>query len=146
MKINLKPFLAIPFLTFIVLTGCTDYGKKVSHGHVEVFYKDGINKEQAQKTADIFFSMDADNSAGTKKSMQLVKDKDSFLFRMVVDTKRLVGVEDDSFNALGNILSDSVFNSSPVNVDLTDENFKTIRTVHYKKMDFTEPMPTDSIK
>jgi hypothetical protein len=75
--------------------------------------------------------------------MQLCKERDSVCFRLVIDEKKIAKVPDDAFFAIGNIVSDSVFNSSPVNVDLTDNQFKTIRTLHYKKMNFDE-MPADS--
>ncbi len=143
MKSNLKQFLILPLIVIICLTGCGNYGKKVNHGHVEVFYKGSITEEQAQKTADLFYMMDANNTAGIKKSMQLCVEKDSFCFRMVVDEKKLASVPDDAFSAMGNVLSDSVFNGKPVNVDLTDNQFKTIRTVHYQKIDF-DALPADS--
>jgi len=143
MKTHYKQLIVLSLFVIVGLTGCTDYGKKVNHGHVEVYYKEGISKEDAQKTADLFYRMDANNSGGIKKSLQLVKDKDSICFRMVVNEKKLASVPDDAFNALANILSDSVFNSNPVNVDLTDDHFKTIRSLHYKKMDFNA-MPGDS--
>lgn len=144
MKTNLKHFLILPLIAIIGLTGCTNYGKKVSHGHVEVYYQEGINKEQAQKTADLFYMIDSvSNNAVTTKSMQLCVEKDSFCFRMVVDEKKLASVPDDAFSAMGNILSDSVFSSKPVNVDLTNDHFKTIRTIHYTKMNF-DAAPADS--
>ena len=144
MKSNLKQFLILPLIAIICLPGCSKYGEKVKHGHIEVFYLDGISKEQAQQTADVFYMIDSvNNNISSKKSMQLCVEKDSFCFRMVVDEKRLASVPDDAFSALGNILSDSVFNGKPVNVDLTDNHFKTIRTVHYQKIDF-DVLPADS--
>jgi len=144
MKSNLKYLFVLPLLIILVLTGCTNYGKKVSHGHIEIYYKEGISKEQAQKTADLFYAIDeASHNAITQKSMQLCKEKDSFCFRMVVDKKKLASVPEDAFYAMGNILSDSIFGSNPVNIDLTDNHFKTLRTLHYKKIDFNA-MPADS--
>ena len=67
MKSNMKQFLILSLIVIISLTGCGNYGKKVNHEHVEVFYKDGISEEQAQKTADLFYMMDANNTAGIKR-------------------------------------------------------------------------------
>ena len=144
MKSTVKLFFFLPFLTILVLTGCGNYGKKVHHGHIEVYYEEGISKEQAQKTADLFYWIDSiNNNASTLKSMQLAKNKDSVSFRLVIDENKLSKVPEDAFYAMGNIISDSVFNSNPVNVDLTDNHFKTLRTMHYKKMNFDE-LPEDS--
>ena len=144
MKSKLKQFLILPFIAIICLIGCAKYGEKVKHGHIEVYYLDGISKEQAQRTADFFYMVDSmSKNITTKKSMQLCVEKDSFCFRMVVDEKKLASVPDDAFSAMGNVLSDSVFSGKPVNVDLTDNHFKTIRTVHYQKIDF-DALPGDS--
>lgn len=37
------------FFSTAILTGCNNYGDKVSKGHLDVYYKKGINKEQAEK-------------------------------------------------------------------------------------------------
>jgi hypothetical protein len=132
MRPILKTLLALTFIG-IIFYSCNNFGKKVKAGHVEVYYKDGISKEDAQKTADLLLGIDeASNNAPNQKSMQLVKIKDTITFRMVIDKEKLAGVQDLSFYAIGIMLSDSLFNHSPVNVELTDNLFKTIKTLHFK--------------
>ena len=147
MKKMIRLFIVLPLLLAAGLVACTNYGKKVSHGHLEVFYKDGVSEEQAQKTADLLYEADvaAGNNTSVKKSIQLVKDNDGFCFRMVVDKEKMEKLPDDGFFAIGSVLSDSIFNNSPVKVDLTDNHFKTIRTVPFKKVNYSgESQPVDS--
>ena len=126
-------------LPLIFIASCAgNYGKKVKHGHVEVFYKDGITEAQAQKTADLLYEADVlvNNNTSSRKSIQLSKANDTFYFRMVVDKKKLPMIKDDTFYTMGSVISDSIFNGSPVNVDLTNDRFKSIRVVHFKRIDY----------
>lgn len=132
MYTTLKTLLALTFIG-IIFYSCSNFGKKVKSGHVEVYYKDGISKEDAQKTADLILGIDqASNNPPNQKSMQLVKVRDTITFRMVIDKEKLASVEDYPFYVIGVMLSDSLFNHAPVNVDLTDNLFKTIKTLHFK--------------
>lgn len=148
-KINnmntIKTLLTVSAL--LVLAACTNYGKKAKHGHVEVYYKEGITEAQAQHTADLFFWIDSvsNNNLTVQKSVQLIKDKDTVCFRMVVDEKKAKDMPDDNFNAIGTIFSDSVFSHAPVKLELTDNRFKTVHAVPFKRIDFnegTEPADT----
>jgi hypothetical protein len=133
----MKSFI-IAVAVALSLTACTNYGKKVKDGHVEVYYKEGITKEEAEKTARLLVDADkaANNNTTEKKSLQLTKSNDTVNFRMVIIEEKLKGITDETFLAMGNVLSDSIFNGRPVNVDLTDNKFATLRTVHYKKYDY----------
>ena len=116
----------------LLASSCTDYGKKVSKKHIEVYYKDGITETEANGTASLLYSIDsAYNNSRDTKSMQLVKTNDTVTYRMVVNQDRLADVGEGAFLAIGIMLSDSVFHHAPVNVDLTDNHFKTIKTIHY---------------
>ena len=54
---------------------------------------------------------------------------------VVVDKEKAKALGDDAFIAIGNIISDSVFNGAPVNVDLTNDHFESIKLIPYKKAD-----------
>jgi hypothetical protein len=126
----------------LLFSSCTDYGKKATKGIVEVYYKDGITENEAQKTAVLLASIDSTRNSTSKepsketKSMQLVKIADTVCYRMVTSKEKLAGIDDFAFEAIGNILSDSVFNGKPVNVELTDNMFNTFKKIPYKKIDF----------
>jgi hypothetical protein len=119
--------------TAILLISCTNFGDKVVKDYVEVYYKDNITKEQAQQTLDILHP--SWNEPGNKKSVQLTKAGDTVNFRMVINEEKAKDVKDEAYILLASEISTAVFNGSPVNVDLTDDGFKTIRTVHYKKLE-----------
>ena len=137
--ISIKTIAAV-FILF--LTACTDYGEKTKKGHVEVYYKEGISKETAQRTADFLYAVDreANNDTTVRKSMQLIKKEDTICFRMVADKKRLSSVNDGVFYSLANYLSDTLFNHAPVNIELTDDHFKTIHNIRFTKMDLPQPV------
>jgi hypothetical protein len=126
--------------TITLLTGCDNYGDKATNGHVDVYYKDGIKKEQAQKAADLLYEIDKtyNNNTSEIKSFQVATQNDTVVFRMVVEMDKMENIDDESFYAIGNIISENVFAEAPVNVDLTDNKFHTIRTLHFKKMDMEE--------
>jgi hypothetical protein len=127
--------LILSLLTIVVLASCTNYGKKVSQDYLEVYYKDGITKEQAQKTLDFIYPVWKDKSGKTAtKSIQLTKGNgDTINFHMVIDKSKLKDVTDETFYNMGNVFSDSLFNKAPVNIILADDHFKDIRTLAYKK-------------
>lgn len=134
----MKPvqILSAALLAFL-FSSCSDYGKKATKGPVEVYYKEGVTEAEAQKTADLFFYIDSSQNNNTKnaKSIQLTKSADTICFRMVASKEKLATVNDFAFEVIGNMFADSVFGGKPVNVELTDNTFKTFKKVPFKKMD-----------
>lgn len=121
----------------VIFSACDNYGKKATKGPVEVYYKEGINETEAQKTANLLADIDSpNNTAKVTKSMQLIKITDTVCFKMVASKEKLVGVNDMAFEVIGNMIADSVFNGKPVNVELTDDKFNTFKKIIYKKLDF----------
>lgn len=133
----MKKLSAIFCLLFAVLlfTSCQDFGEKVKSGHVETYYKDGITKGQAQRTADLIYKMDVNaGNKATEKSFQLSLQHDTVYLKMVVNGIQQTDVNDFNFMAVGDYISDSAFNGRPVNMDLSDKYFKTLRIIPYKKL------------
>jgi hypothetical protein len=118
-----------------LISACNNYGKKTTSGHVEAYYKDGITEQQANNACKLIRNIDvAGNNPLIEKSFQLCKQNDTTCFKVIVDKAGAAAVNDEDFLALSNAISDSVFNSAPVNMDLTDDEFKSIRTIHFKKL------------
>ncbi len=136
----MKKIIFILFPVCILCTACENYGDRVSSGHIEVFYKEGINKETATRTARFLHDLEvqAQNDTTESKSMQLLKNKDTIIFRMVVNRERAAALNDDNYLALANYLSMNVFNNAPVNVDLTDNQFNTLRSLHFRKVNMED--------
>lgn len=133
-KLNLSLLLVC---TIFLLTACDNFGKKVKKGHVETYYKDGISEAEALHTAELMYNVDINvKNPIVKKSFQLCKINDTVCLRMVVNDNRFQSMPEENFLALSNYVSDSVFNSAPVNLDFTDNRFKSKKILHYKKVDF----------
>jgi hypothetical protein len=132
MKLTTTLFFSLSAAAFL-LSACTNYGDKVSKDFVEVYYKENITKEQAQQTLDLLYP--SWNESSNQKSVQLTKSGDTVNFRMVINEEKAKDIKDESYLLLTNGISSSVFKGSPVNVDLTNDKFETIRTLRYKKMD-----------
>ncbi len=118
-----------------LLSACTNYGKKVSSSNIDVYYKEGITAEQAEKTARLFdATLAASNPAdeGTK-SFQLQQNGDTILLKMVADLVKADAVGDAPFYAICTLVSDSVFAGQPVNLTLTDNRFKELRAYRFRK-------------
>ncbi len=134
-NINMKPLILF-LLAAITLTSCTNYGKKVKNSNIEVYYNDGITEEQAQKTADYIYKLDTDpETKDNKKSFQLNKDGDTISCKMVVNEDKFKDIPVSSFEAIGGLISDNVFDGKPVNMVLSTNKFKPLQTVYFKKLD-----------
>jgi len=116
-------------------------GKKVKTGNIEVYYKNGATEEQAKKISSLFNDAVQSSNSGSKsrKSFQVTKPSDTVLLKMVVDKSKLDQVGDETFYAISGLVSDSVFHGGPVNIMLTDNRFKPIRTLAFKKAEVIEP-------
>ncbi|MEO7047411.1 MAG: hypothetical protein ABI091_19060 [Ferruginibacter sp.] len=125
------------FLAFcILIASCNNFGQKVTNGNIEVYYKNGIQKVEAEKTAVALFNLEKNtgNDTSNLKSFQLSKDQDTVLAKMVSDKAKSQSIDEKSFQAIGNIISDSVFQGKPVNFELTNNKFETYLHVTYKKL------------
>lgn len=129
----MKKYMFLLLLPFIA--ACSNYGPKVSSSNIEVYYKDGISKEQAEKTAGLFDRLLKDSNPGDngKKSFQLGKRGDTILLKMVADATKLKDVGDDAFYAITTVVSDSVFAGAVVNLTLTDNTFKGFKDYAFRK-------------
>lgn len=134
----MKPIFAI-LLVMFVCYACKNDSKKVKSNNIEVYYKEGISEEQARRTADLLAWIEQEGGGTTSpKSFQLEQKGDTVFFKMVVDEGKLKDIPDESFLTVGNIISDSIFKGNPVNVDLTNNKFKSTRVLPYKKIDYSD--------
>lgn len=133
----MKIIFPLVLLTLVLFTSCTNYGKKVQKGTVEVYYKEGIGEKEASRTAALLYEIDSTQNSTNKdtRSMQLEPLKDTIVFRMVTNKDKLAEVPDMAFQVIGAIISDSAFNGKPVTVELTDDHFKTFKKIPYLKPD-----------
>ena len=135
-----KTTVTLALLVLISFTSCNDFGKKVVKGNVETFYKEGITEDQAKRTAEVMYNIDeAAHNAKVEKSFELCKKNDSVCLSMVVNEERAKAIPDISFIAIANMVSDSAFNGAPVNMNLTNNKFESIKMISYKKLGADSP-------
>jgi len=133
--------IALSLLLAICLSACTDHGTKLKKDYLEVYYKEGISKELAQKTLDFLYPLWKEESGKTpRKSIQLAKaGGDTISFRAVIaDKKKAEEMGDETMYEMANELSVKLFDGAPVNIVLTDNKFKPQRTLVFKKNTVTE--------
>lgn len=133
-KTIFKFVLIISVITFI---SCTGYGKKLQYEATEVYYTDKVDKKDAEKLGEYLVSTDFANS--NKKSVQLTKDEKTknYVFRMVASEEAMNNkTYEIIFKAFAKKISDSVFNSKPVDFHICDNTFKTIKSFPFDENEF----------
>ncbi|WP_118974750.1 hypothetical protein [Taibaiella koreensis] len=114
-------------ISIFLSSGCSDYGKKIQFGNLDLYYTSAVTKDEADKLGNYLVQRGINNN-GAKKTVQLSKDGYTYQFRMVLkqdleqdeDTKR-------QFEKQAYLISQDVFNGERVEVHACDEDFKTIR-------------------
>jgi hypothetical protein len=116
----------------ILFISCNSYGDKEVFNGTEVYYKTGVNKDEAVKLGNYLVS--SEFADGNSKSVQLVKNEETgaYVFRMVTNKEAR---ENDSYDFIFKLMaiqiSDSVFNKQPVDFDVCDDRFKTVKTFKF---------------
>jgi hypothetical protein len=136
--------LLLPVLMLAI--GCSGYGEKVEYEGTEIYFKDGATKEDADKMgAHLVKTSYAD---GNRKSVMLVRNpsNNNMVVRLVVDTNKLNAFTEMAFMFLGAAYSKDVFDNQPVDLELCDNTFKTVKTFSHeelKKFDIDDSGDTD---
>lgn len=107
-----------------LFVSCANYGEKKVHNGTEVYYKDGVTEAEADKLGESLITSGFAN--GDPKSVQFVKDGDTYVFKMVIKEESLNDASLKSvFNIFPKELSDMM--ELPVDLHLCDDTFNTIR-------------------
>lgn len=117
----------ILFLFTITLISCTDYGKKLTFNGTEVYYKDGVTKEQATQLGN--YLIKEGFATGDTKSVQFVIDPETknLTFRMVVDKETASNDKNDYiFTSFSRELTTAF--KKPIDFEICDNTFKTLKT------------------
>lgn len=132
-----KKDMKIRNLMYVVLSAllmaCSNYGDKVVINNVDIYYKDGVSKELAEKLGRFLEENDF-NENGTEKSVQLskVKDKDEYIFKMVIKDDAVGNPEYEyAFETMSRVLEPVL--GKPVTVQVCDEYFKPLKTFEASK-------------
>ena len=123
-------FILLPIV--VLLTSCDDYGKKVSIGKNEVYYKgDDVKEAEAQKLGDYLKKAEWFNDSATR-SVQLTKQNGAYLVHLVVD-KDKVDMNDkavmNQYWLLQDQIADGAFNGAKTKIVLSDTKLKDFQSI-----------------
>lgn len=130
-----KTALLLVLIASICLQSCNNYGKKVQKGHIEVFYKDNVTQEQAEKAAAVLMLIEkaAGREEGDLKSFQISMKPDGLNLAMVANAEKSKSIPDAAFLDIVRIIADSAFPGRTVSIDLTDNKFISFKHIPFTK-------------
>ncbi len=120
-------------LFIISFVGCNNYGKEINVNGLQLFYTDNITSTEANNLSKCL--IDYGFADGSTKSVQIDKQNNIYLFRMV--TKDDFNESNKITNAIKlfpNKISTLAFDGKPVEVQLCDKYFKTIQIIGMQKV------------
>lgn len=117
--------VAIIFLLFLSSCQLFNRGEKLMFGLGEVYYKDGIRKDEAEKFGNYLYQKDIFDE-NSSKIIQLVRKNDTATMRVVTHPEYIhkAGYQ-GNMRFLAAELSSTVFNNQPLNCELTNEYLNT---------------------
>jgi hypothetical protein len=129
MKKIIFSIFALAAMAFI-FSACTNHGEKVDFKNLEVYYKDGAEKEDAEKLGKYLEPLFVDHAETV--TFQILKSGDNFVVRFVVKE----GYEEredfvSQFKALQAAISEEVFDGAAVDVHLCDANLETKKEIKW---------------
>ena len=130
-------------LCLFLLNSCQSYGKEYKlDGKHNVYYKEGVDEATAKKLAHYLkeqqYFQDDINA-----TVQIVKNKDTFVLNFVVDRAKLDASKEKAFSLFGGFISEEVFNKAPVVINLTDDHLKPFKNLGHSKP--ADPNSLDTI-
>ncbi len=109
----------------LLLVSCSGgAGSKESFGSLDVYYLDGVSKDDAIAVGDYLFGIGFGVSDEPEK-IQLSKDGDRYLCKFVVEENEL-GLS-SIFSRYGKSISQKALNGAPVDIDLCDADFNSLK-------------------
>jgi Glu-tRNA(Gln) amidotransferase subunit E-like FAD-binding protein len=124
--------------TLVIISGCSeqveqifskDYGEKVTHNQITVYYTKNASKDDAQRLLDYLVKdqlKDNDNVIDIQLNKSGSTDEVKFIVKKGLETDKETI---DQMSILASELSENVFNKKDVDIHLCDEHFKTLRVV-----------------
>lgn len=111
----------------LILSSCQLFnrGEKLMFGLGEVYYKDGITQQEAEKFGNYLYQQHIFDESGSKV-IQLVRKNDTATMRIVTSKEYINKASyQGNMRFLAAELSSTVFNNQPLNCELTNEYLNT---------------------
>jgi hypothetical protein len=120
-------------IAMLLLTACNNYGKKVSiNTYSEVYYKgEGITEADAQRLGNFLLQAGYFDSS-KETTVQLMRDKDAYLVKMVIDEEEVAKDKDfyqRFFWFMQEPIAQNVFGGNTTKIVLADEDLKELEPV-----------------
>jgi len=129
----MKKHILFLFVAATLMASCSGYGDKEVFNATEVYYKGDISKDEVNKLGN--FLVSSEFADGRTKSVQLVKNEENgnYVFRMVANKKaQEEKTYEILFKALAMQISDSVFSGEPVDFDICNNTFESVKYIPFK--------------
>lgn len=138
-----KNLIILSLLVFtLTFASCTNYGTKLMFDETELYYTKDITEDEANDIGK--YLQEIGFTEGDEKTVQIAKDGDTYLFRMVVKESF---IDDDEYEEIAYLfihnLSADVLENNPVELQMCDEELKTLKTI---KMDDAQEIIEDDYK
>jgi len=118
------PTIFIVFLLFLI--SCSNGGPKESFGYLDVYYTESVSNSEVLDLGDYLMGIGFGLSEDRKEVVRLSKDNNGrYLIEFVMRDGK-VSLE-SSWRLTGDGISQKVFNGAPVDVNLCDSNFNTLK-------------------
>ena len=114
---------AITIVILLILSSCSNSDDKVSVAHLDIYYTDNLEDEARQLGSYLF-----DTNYGMSENevmIRLSKTNDGFMVSFVVSENELS--LERSWRLQGENISRAVFNGAPVDVNLCDSKFNSLK-------------------
>lgn len=112
----------------VMMYGCGSYGDKIELNGGEIYYKDGVQKVEAEELST--YLNEQGFLDGSHKTVQLVKAGDTYQFRMVMANGSAPTREQQAtMSQFARNLSEDVFNHADVEIHACDARLETISVI-----------------
>lgn len=108
-----------------------EHGKHISVNKNKVYY-DGSGTEAEAQRLGSFLERNKFYDDGKQKDIQVFGMDSSVFVRLVVDKTKVNPEMEGTLADLTHVISDSVFNKKPVNIQLCDDKLKPYKTVAFR--------------
>lgn len=117
-------------ITAFIFSSCNNFGEKVEFKNLEVYYKDGASKEDAEKLGKYLEPLFEKNTETV--TFQLQKSDETYIVRFVVKDGYEKNPESiEQFQALQIAVSNEVFEGAAIDLNLCDENLETKKAIKW---------------
>lgn len=128
--------LGLLLASIVFFFSCNHFGKELKYNNLQVFYKDGVSRDEASRLGDYLVKSGFNEDHTHVLTVQVVKKGDIYQFRMVAKK----GVVDDPsytklFHQFASELSRDVFNNATVELHLCDDLLRTQRVFQMETID-----------